>query len=92
MGVLLSCTSKPTHVSVEGGHDSVVALHRENKLLPMMDTPHNFDYDLIVIGGGSGGLSAAKVSSSANIHCVPILLMDPYECHGCLIVVCINLW
>lgn len=39
----------------------MTALHNENRLLPLFEESHDYDYDLIVIGGGSGGLSAAKV-------------------------------
>lgn len=31
--------------------------------MPMFDAKHDFDYDLVIIGGGSGGLAAAKVRS-----------------------------
>jgi len=44
-----------------GGHDDTMKLHSEEKLLPMINADnHNFDYDIVVIGGGSGGLSASK--------------------------------
>jgi len=44
-----------------GGHDDTMKLANEEKLLPMINADnHSFDYDIVVIGGGSGGLSASK--------------------------------
>ena len=34
---------------------------RDDGLLTKLLTQHSYDYDLIVIGGGSGGLAASKV-------------------------------
>lgn len=34
-----------------------------HKSIPIMTTPHNFDYDLFVIGAGSGGVRAARLSA-----------------------------
>ena len=35
--------------------------HKQNLLLSMIQGD-NYEYDLVVIGGGSGGLAASKVS------------------------------
>merc|ERR1711962_1937860 len=48
-----------------GGHDDTMKLAGEEKMLPMINADnHNFDYDIIVIGGGSGGLAASKEAAS----------------------------
>ncbi|XP_052213921.1 thioredoxin reductase 1, cytoplasmic-like isoform X3 [Dreissena polymorpha] len=47
-----------------GGCDDTFKAHAENKLLPMINASnHSFDFDLIVIGGGSGGLAASKTAA-----------------------------
>jgi len=44
-----------------GGCDDTLKLQAENKLLALVqEGSHNYDYDIVVIGGGSGGLAASK--------------------------------
>jgi len=44
-----------------GGCDDTLKLQSENKLLALVQAgSHNYDYDIVVIGGGSGGLAASK--------------------------------
>lgn len=44
-----------------GGCDDTFKLHTDNKLLGMVQRDeHSYDYDIVVIGGGSGGLAASK--------------------------------
>ena len=44
-----------------GGCDDTLKLQADNKLMAMVQAgSHSYDYDIIVIGGGSGGLAASK--------------------------------
>nr|CAB3267403.1 thioredoxin reductase 3 [Phallusia mammillata] len=45
-----------------GGCDATLKAHNEGRLLPMIQSQptQTYDYDLVVIGGGSGGLAASK--------------------------------
>jgi len=43
-----------------GGCDDTLAKHAAGELMPLI-RGHSYDYDLIVIGGGSGGVAASKV-------------------------------
>jgi len=44
-----------------GGASDTFAKHKAGELVPMLQVAqHSYDYDLVVIGGGSGGLAASK--------------------------------
>lgn len=43
-----------------GGYNDLVDSHKKGRIFKLIDS-HSFDYDLIVLGGGSGGLAASKV-------------------------------
>jgi len=51
-----------------GGCDDTLKLNEEGKLLPLVNpeavSTHDYTYDLVVIGGGSGGLAASKEAAS----------------------------
>jgi len=51
-----------------GGCDDTLNLDAANGLLPLVNAKagetHDFDYDLVVIGGGSGGLAASKEAAA----------------------------
>lgn len=47
-----------------GGAVDTIKLHEEGKLMNLIVPPsENYTYDLVVIGGGSGGLACSKVMS-----------------------------
>ena len=48
------------HYIDSGGCDDTLKAHSEKRLLTMIEG-ESYDFDLIVIGGGSGGLACAKV-------------------------------
>ena len=56
-----------------GGADDTTKLHEEGKLMNLITPPsENYTYDMIVIGGGSGGLACSKVL----LHTVNSFLTD----------------
>lgn len=78
-----------------GGCDSTMKLHSESRLLPMIKgelDEGTYDYDLIVIGGGSGGLAAAKEANSlgAKVACLDFVKPSPQGTTWGLGGTCVN--
>jgi thioredoxin reductase (NADPH) len=51
-----------------GGCDATFQAHKDGRLTELLSGVQ-YDYDLIVIGGGSGGLAASKVSDCFVVYC-----------------------
>lgn len=64
-----------------GGCDNTLQLHSDGKLLQMIQgetyQPPAYDYDLIVIGGGSGGLAAAKEAGGMGLRVACLDFVQP---------------
>ncbi|KAF1391180.1 hypothetical protein PFLUV_G00039240 [Perca fluviatilis] len=50
-----------THV---GGCDNTMKAHKDGSLQQLLSNNEAYDYDLIVIGGGSGGLACSKEAAA----------------------------
>lgn len=43
------------------------------------DARANYDYDLVVLGGGSGGIAAANVRASLQLYCTVPAVTEPHN-------------
>jgi glutaredoxin len=61
-----------------GGSDTTLDLLKEGKLFSNPNT-EGYDFDLVVVGGGSGGLSCAKEASrlGLNVACLDFVKPSP---------------
>lgn len=78
-----------------GGCDATLALHNENKLFPMLaalDGEETYEYDLVVIGGGSGGLAASKEAANLGfkVACLDFVKPSPQGTTWGLGGTCVN--
>src|ERR1051325_5094301 len=65
----------------EGSYETIHALAREGKRFPVDSTPIDERYDLVVVGGGISGLSAAWFYRRANPS-ARILILDNLDDFG----------
>jgi len=75
-----------------GGCDDTLKAHSENRLLQMINPPSQYEYDLIVIGGGSGGLAASKEAASLGkkVACCDFVTPSPQGTTWGLGGTCVN--
>lgn len=66
-----------------GGCDATIQAHQDGRLAELLSGVQ-YDYDLIVIGGGSGGLAASKEAASfgKKVACVTLWCHPHREPHG----------
>ncbi|XP_064399579.1 thioredoxin reductase 1, cytoplasmic-like [Halichondria panicea] len=85
-----------------GGCDAVVRLYSTGELAKLLvkgtqekdpfNKDHTYDYDLIVIGGGSGGLACSKEAASqgARVACLDYVKPTPLDTQWGLGGTCVN--
>lgn len=85
---------KGTHL---GGSDSTMLAHTEGKLASLLSSKAaqddtQYDYDLVVIGGGSGGLACSKKAASlgAKVACLDFVVPTPAGASWGLGGTCVN--
>ena len=69
-----------TSLFIAGGYDSTVKA-KENKTLETMLDGESYEYHLIVVGGGSGGLACAKVSCFSQLGDREMTQLMKLECY-----------
>ncbi|PAA82571.1 hypothetical protein BOX15_Mlig031606g1, partial [Macrostomum lignano] len=74
-----------------GGNDNCQELFSQRKLIGLLRT-HGYQYDLIVVGGGSGGLAAAKEAAQlgAKVACFDFVTPTPTGTRWGLGGTCVN--
>lgn len=61
-----------------GGANDTVAKHRQGELVQLLRVKtHDYEYDLVVIGGGSGGLAASKEAAGLGAKVAVLDFVKP---------------
>jgi len=61
-----------------GGASDTFSKHEAGELLPMLhNQSHGYDYDVVIIGGGSGGLSASKEAAKLGAKTAVLDFVKP---------------
>ncbi|VEL15422.1 unnamed protein product [Protopolystoma xenopodis] len=75
MSSISGVTTVP-QVFIRGDGTGTLQLHKEGKLVEQINSL-KYDYDLVVVGGGSGGLAASKEASKLGAKVAVLDFVKP---------------